>query len=52
MTEASREDLIEEFLATSGKYPGLAEHLEEQRNAERNPPTSGLRNPTKTRASR
>ena len=35
MTEASREDLIEELLATSGKYPGLAEHLEEQRSAER-----------------
>ena len=36
VTEPSREDLIEEFLATSGKYPGLAEHLDEQRNAERN----------------
>ena len=35
MTEASLEDLIEEFLATSGKYPGLAEFLDEQRDAER-----------------
>ena len=35
MTEASREDLIEEFLATSGKYPGLAEFLDDQRDAER-----------------
>ena len=36
MTEESREDLIKELLATSGKYPGLAEHLEEQRSPERN----------------
>ena len=35
MTEPSREDLIEEFLETSGKYPGLAEFLDEQRDAER-----------------
>lgn len=35
MTEESREDLIEEFLATNGKYPGLAEFLDEQRDAER-----------------
>ena len=33
-TETSREDLIEEFLASNGAYPGLAEHLTEQRNAE------------------
>ena len=36
VTEESREDLIEELLATSGKYPGLAEFLDQQRDAERN----------------
>ena len=35
MAEPSREDLIEELLATSGMYPGLAEHLDRQRNAGR-----------------
>ena len=34
MTGAPSEDLIEEFLATSGKYPGLAEFLDEQRSAD------------------
>ena len=32
MQDASRDDLLEEFLSTSGQMPGLAEHLCEQRS--------------------
>ncbi len=44
VSEASRKDLVEEFLATGGNYQGLAEFLDAQREAERSedhPPQEG-----------
>ncbi len=35
VSESSRKDLVEEFLATRGNYQGLAEFLDGQREAER-----------------
>lgn len=31
MAGSNRGDLVDEFLTTGGKYPGMAEHLDEQR---------------------
>ncbi len=35
VSESSRKDLVEEFLATGGNYQGLAEFLDGQCEAER-----------------